>query len=119
MLEPQKNPYDIFRMLHVAIGTDINPEYVLVFDTRSSEWSAANLVSEEDLVTLALTPNLVAICMIKPEELSLILNHKDPHIITETLHDWASLSRPFANQLSLSDFIPEVTEPPDKEEGQE
>lgn len=104
MLDLTPNPYDTLRTVHEQTSTDVSFRWVLVFDKREFKWTACNLYDDDDLVNLALSPNLFAVSMILDDEIGPFVEHSKPHIVCSVLFDHATKSFPFAGNVSLSSF---------------
>lgn len=116
MLQLSSNPYDTFRSVESAMGTKTDPNWLLLFETIENKWTAIDLSIDEDILELALTPNLVSVCLIKPEEIAIVINYAAPQDLCQGLHEWACLSRPYAGHITITDFMPHrPVETPDKD----
>lgn len=113
MLKPRQNPYDILSQLPTIFGTATEPKWALCWNGPLGSWSAFDCDSVDDLLEVALHPNWFAICVINPAELMDILGHARTDLISQSLHTCATLQRPVASTLCLSDFAPAPVDLPE------
>jgi len=110
VLNSQKNVYDLFHDLEVAMNTDPSPYWLLVYKLDENFYSAVNLKDEHDIIEYCLQNNWFSLCVVNPADLMMAINHPMPHIICEGLHEFATLHRPNPAEINLSDFCPPIKE---------
>jgi len=107
VLKFHKNPYDTLKEVLSAMGTDPHPQWLLIFDTTEQTYSAVNYKSGDEICEYSLKNNLIGVCLIDPKDLIRTLNHREPHLICEAMHEWCTLHRPHPTDVALYMFFPD------------
>jgi len=98
------------------MGTDPEPLWMLIYNTHDYTYSAINYKLSSDIVEYSMKNNMFGICLIHPAQLMSCINHPEPHLICEALHEWCTLHRPDPDEIFLEDFFPNISnkssEPP-------
>lgn len=106
MLKFRKNVYDLLEDVRVAMGTDPDPLWMLIFNTTDITYSAINFKDGNDLANYPLHNNMIGVCIILPEDLMKTLDHPNPGEICSTIHNWCTLYRQDPDKIYLTDFFP-------------
>lgn len=106
MLKFQKNVYDTLEAIRASMGTNPDPSWMLIYHNQENAYSAINYDDPQDIIDYSLKNNLFAICLVDPKDLMGALNHPEPHLICQALHEFATLHRPDPDQIRLANFFP-------------
>jgi len=107
VLKFHKNLYDTLKNVVSAMGTDPHPQWLLVFNTGEQTYSAVNYKDTNEIIEFSLMNNLIGVCLIDPKDVIQTLNHREPHLICEAMHEWCTLHRPHPTDVALSMFFPD------------
>lgn len=106
MLKFQKNVYDTLQSVATAMGTNPDPQWMLIYNTQENAYSAIDYDVPQDVIDYSLKNNLFNICFIDPIQLIEVLEHPEPHKFCQAIHEFVTLHRPDPDQIPLRTFLP-------------
>ena len=106
MLKFQKNVHDTLQSVKVAMGTNPDPAWMLIFNIQDNSYSAIDYDVPQDIIDYSIKNNLINICWIDPHQLIEVLEHPEPHEFCQSIHEFVTMHRPDPDQIPLRAFLP-------------